>query len=83
MGDKYKVGDKLQGVLVVEDYYDGYFSLSITGLKHEEDNDLIIEGFTSEQLDEAFDPNYKERKLMKIIKEAEAQLKQIRGEDNG
>jgi len=80
MSDKYKVGDKLQGVFVVEDYYDGYFSLVITGLKDEDDEDWSITGLTSEQLDGMFDPNYKERKLMKIIKEAEVQLKQIRGE---
>lgn len=80
MRDKYKVGDKLQGIFVVEDYYNEKFTISIVGLKDEEDDDLLIVDLTSEQLDEAFDPNYKERKLMKVIKEAEAQLKQIRGE---
>jgi hypothetical protein len=75
---KYVEGDSFEATVVihsVDEDPDYPFVLRI-----EELDSVVEEPFTQEELDEAFDPNYKERKRLERIRELKEELEELENE---
>lgn len=77
---KYKVGDTFKATLEIFDIDSEEVGLKVNELSGEAGDIFIEEYFTFEELDAAFDPNYKERKRQLKIKELEEELERLRNE---
>ncbi len=83
---KYKEGDTFTATLRIYDVGAANlntYGLEVVGLEDEDTGCYVLEDYVAqEELDAAFDPNYKERQRLLKIQELEKELAELKGGEN-